>query len=204
MTFSKNQLLNYICIIRVKTREKMKTQRKLILILVLIITANAFSQRDSSNRGREKARKVTNKVGKTTKKVDDANKTFNSATDSIANTGENTKRTVKKLKEAIFGSKKNKTKTKNNGELIIIEIPNVAYGDMSVNELVSNINSLKGMKKVSKSYANGNITITINYKESADSLWMLINENSQKMFIVKEMSEKKILLQLEKQNTAKK
>ncbi len=178
----------------------MKTQRKLLLILVFIITATAFSQRDSSNRGREKARKVTSKskVGKTTKKVDDANKTFNSTTDSIASTLENTKRTAKRIKDAIFGSKKNKTKTKNNGELIIIEIPNVAYGDMSVNELVSNINSLKGMKKVLKSYANGNITITVNYKESADSLWMLINEKLQKMFIVKEMSEKKILVQLEK------
>ena len=204
MTFSKNQLLNYICIIRVKTREKMKTQRKLILILVLIITVNAFSQRDSGTRERAKAKKAMSKVNKTTKKVDDANKTFNNTTDSIANTVENTKRTVKKLKDAIFGSKKNKAKAKKSEELITIQIPNVAYGDASVNELVLNINSLKGIKKVSKSYANGNITITINYKESADSLWMLINEKSQKVFIVKEMSEKKILLQLEKQNTAKK
>jgi len=181
----------------------MKTQRKLILILVLIITVNAFSQRNSSSRGREKARKVTSKVNKTTKKVDDANKTFNSTTDSIANTVENTKRTVKKLKEAIFGSKKNKAKTKKSEELITIQIPNVAYGDVSVNELISNINSLKGMKKVSKSYTNGNITITINYKESADSLWMLISEKLQKVFIVKEMNEKKILLQLEKQHVIK-
>jgi len=183
----------------------MKTQRKLILFLVLIlsIAANVFSQTRHEQRQRPKEKKVIKKVDKTNKKIDDANKTFNNTTDSIANTVENTKRTVKKLKDAIFGPKKDKAKVKKSEELVTIYIPNVAYGDTSVNELLLNINSIKGIKKVSKSYADGSITITINYKENADSLWMLINEKIQKVFIVIEMSEKKILVQLKEQDATK-
>ena len=65
------------------------------------------------------------------------------------------------------------------------------------------MNSIKGIKKVSKNYSDGSITISINYKESADSLWMHINEKLQKVFIVKEMSEKKILVQLKEQDAIK-
>jgi len=182
----------------------MKTQRKLIVILVLIITTNIFSQTRSEQRQKPKEKKVIKKVDKTNEKINDANETFNNTTDSIDETVESTKKTVKKLKDAFFGSKKAKAKNKNSKELITIQIPKIDYGDKLVTKLYQKISTLKGVKKVSKSYADGSMRIQVDYKENADSLWMLVDEELRQEFEVKEMCEKNILLQLEAKDSNKK
>jgi len=171
--------------------------------MALIVFSTAFAQQNSRQEKRSRVNKVTKKVDDTNKKINDTNKTFNSATDSIAQTVEDTKKTAERIRNAIFGPKKDKTKSKKNEEFVQIQIPNTTYGNPSSSELQNYLSKIKGVKKVSKSFANGEITMTIVYKGSADELWKNIPNGLYNIFVVKEMKEKYILLHFEKQDLNK-
>jgi predicted RNase H-like nuclease (RuvC/YqgF family) len=173
----------------------MKTLRTLTLIFAVMIVSTAFSQRETARGEKVKKREDTSKIEKTTRKVNDVNKTLTTSTDSITNTIEETKNTAKKLKEVIFGNSKHKKEKENKGVVTIL-VPNVAYGDKSIDELYNTLDKLKEVKGIQRNYNNQNITISIDSNKSADTLWQCIQESLQHLFVVKEMSEKKMLLNL--------
>ncbi len=166
--------------------------------MALIVFSTTFAQQNSPRKERSRANKATKKVDDTNKKVNEANKTFNSATDSIAQTIEDTKKTAERLRKAIFGPKRDKNKVKKGKGFVLIQIDNIAYSNSDLNELQNYLTKISGVKKVSKSYANGSAIINIITKENADALWQNIPNGLNKIFIVKEMKEKHILLQFEK------
>jgi len=181
----------------------MKTQRKLILLLLLIVFNTSFSQQESK---RKEDSKVTRKIDNTGDEVKKTGKTLNSATDSITSTIKDAKKSAKELKIAIFGerkNKKNRKKIKKKGESITIQINSIAYSNSDLTSLQNYLTKINGVKKVSKSYTNGNASILVITKENADAVWQQIPLELNKVFIVKDMNQKHILLHFEKQDLNK-
>lgn len=168
--------------------------RKLMFLLTLIVFNISFSQENPSKEEKAKKNKVL-------EKVDDTNKTIKNTNETIKNTVQDTKSTVNDLKETI-GSifpRKNKDKLK---RVITIQITQITYGNLHLNNLYNYISKSKGVKKPSKKFENGTALINVNYKKSADDLWQNVPENLRKSFKIVKMNENNIFLNLIEQTPA--
>ena len=177
----------------------MRTVKIVIVFLAILICGVARSQSRTDARKKSKGRRTIEKIDQTSQKVDKTTREVNTTTDSVTNSIERTKRTARRLKETIFGSKKNKVKNASS-EAVQIKISNVAYADENLKALYHYFSTAKGIKKVTKNYANGTAVITINSKENADILWDRVPANLQNKFEVAGLNQKEIILKQSSKN----
>ncbi len=159
----------------------------------IILGICLFSLNQIICQGKKKDDNQVKEVSKVDKTARDIKETTENTNDAINSTVKNSKETLKTI-GSIFGSgKKNKTKTKGT---VVVDIQKVTYNDQRLDKLYSYLTDAKGVKKASRSFTDGNASITITFKESADHLWQAVPIEIQSMFKMVEMSEKRMLLQL--------
>jgi len=169
----------------------MRSKTKILILSFLMVTSFTFSQSST-----EKAkRRTSNRVEKVEKKVADTNKEIDSTVASIDNTIEGTKQTAKKVGEILFG-KKNKKKTQKN--VIVIAIMSTSYDNESANQLYLEISKSKTSKDLVKTYSNGQMTIKLESKSSADAIWQKVSDVTRRNFNIEQISERSITLNLKK------
>lgn len=163
----------------------MKSRTQLCTLVLLLAASTIFSQNNKETRRR------ANRVEKTEKKVEETNKQIDSTIVGIDNTIEGAKATAKKVGDMLFGKKDKKKASKN---AIIITINSISYDDESVNQLYNEISKSKVAKKIVKTYSNGKMTIQIESKVSADTIWQKVAQAIRSSFSIVEISDKKIVL----------
>ncbi len=165
----------------------MSITKKIILGICL------FSLNQIICQGEKKDDNQVKEISKVDKTTEEIKETTENTNDAINSTVKNSKETLKTI-GSIFGSgKKNKTKTKGT---VVVDIQQITYNDQRLGKLYSYLTDAKGVKKASRSFTDGNASITITFKESADHLWQAVPTEIQSMFKMVEMSENRMLLQL--------
>jgi len=143
---------------------------------------------DATKRGNRGAAERVDQVGQT---VQETNKDIDQTVEGIDSTIEGAKETVEKVGSILFGSKKEKNKN-----TILISIATVTYGDKNVENLYHELSKKNGTKKTSKAFSNGVVTIQIESKQNADTIWQEIPQNARAPFQVTSMGENKIAVRL--------
>ncbi|UII81660.1 hypothetical protein [Flagellimonas sp. CMM7] len=171
----------------------MKSRTILLMFLSIMIFGPAAAQNERRRTDRTKERTVAKEIDKTDRTVEQTNAQIDSTTVSIENTIEGTKETIDKVGKILFGSKEGKTKSKN---IIVIQVHSVEYGDENLSRLQEHIKGIKSVKKVSKTFANNNATISVECKKTADDIWQEIPQNLRQGFTINSVSENTISLKV--------
>ena len=135
------------------------------------------------------------KETKITKDIDDVNDDIKNANSAVKGTVADSKETFNELKgtiESLFGSGAGK----NGKSVISIHIPSVDYDNENLNQMYGQLVKVKGVKKPSKNFKNGSVSIQASYKNGADDLWQSIPFEARKGFKLLEISDDTILLKL--------
>jgi hypothetical protein len=145
---------------------------------------------DATKRGSQgTTAKTAERVDQVDQTVQETNKDIDQAVEGIDSTIEGAKETVEKVGSILFGSKKEKSKN-----TILISIATVTYGDKNVENLYHELSKKNGTKKTSKTFSNGVVTIQIESKQNADTIWQEIPQNARDPFKVTSMGEKTLRL----------
>tara|TARA_R110001583_G_scaffold60219_8_gene179032 strand:+ start:574 stop:1056 length:483 start_codon:yes stop_codon:yes gene_type:complete len=158
----------------------MKSKIKIATLALLLATSYAFTQ-------------TTTEIERAGKTVESANRQIDSTVVAVNHTIENTKEAVNKVGGILFG-KKDKNKTTNNN--VVINITSVTYDNQSVTQLHQEISNTKLAKRIIKTYSNGQMTIKMDSKASADAIWQKVPKEIRTNFNISEISEKSIVLNL--------
>jgi len=169
----------------------MKPRTTLLMLLSIMIFGSATAQNERSRADRTKERTVVKEIDKTDRTVEETNVQIDSTTVSIENTIEGTKETIDKVGKILFGSKEGKAKSKN---IVVIQIHSVEYGNENLSQLQEHIKGIKSVKKVSKTFANNNATISVESKKTADDIWQEVPQNLKQSFTINSVSENTIAL----------
>ncbi|WP_421810696.1 hypothetical protein [Flagellimonas sp.] len=135
--------------------------------------------------------KTAERIDQVDQTVQETNKDIDHTVEGIDSTIENTKKTVEKVGSILFGSKKEKSKN-----TILISIVTVTYGDKNVENLYHELSKKNGTKKTSKIFSNGVVTIQIESKQNADTIWQELSQNVRDPFQVTSMGENNIAVRL--------
>lgn len=169
----------------------MKSRTPLLMLLSIMIFGSATAQNERRRTDRTKERTVTKKIDKTDRTVEETNAQIDSTTVSIENTIEGTKETIDKVGKILFGSKEGKSKN-----IVVIQIHSVEYGNENLSQLQEHIKGIKSVKKVSKTFANNNATISVESKKTADDIWQEVPQNLKQSFTINSVSENTISLKV--------
>lgn len=167
----------------------MKSRTTLLMLLSIMIFGSATAQNERSRADRTKERTVVKEIDKTDRTVEETNAQIDSTTVSIENTIEGTKETIDKVGKILFGSKEGKSKN-----IVVIQIHSVEYGNENLSQLQEHIKGIKSVKKVSKTFANNNATISVESKKTADDIWQEVPQNLKQSFTINSVSENTISL----------
>ncbi len=167
-----------------------------LLLVALIVALQAFSQSEPQRRTRTAANKeVVKEVEEVNRKTREVNETIVGTGEAIEESVEETKNTVDKVGEILFGnSSKNKSKRS-----VTITIPGVAYDDPKLEALYQNITRSWGPKKTTKTFQDQEVVIQVSCKRSADEVWSQVSAELRKNFKVQQMSEQTVQLEIASQ-----
>jgi len=170
----------------------MKTIRRQLGIVVLLICGTLGAQERSVQRQQAdgKDNKIIKEVDKINKASEEINATAASTNTAIRSTVTNSKETIDMV-GSLFGSGKKK-KTKGT---LIITIQKVEYDNDYLTRLYTHISKYRGIKNPAKTFGNGQATINVTYKESADALWQSVPKEIRKAFNMVQMDTQSISLQ---------
>ncbi|MDY7395662.1 hypothetical protein UMM65_10445 [Aureibaculum sp. 2210JD6-5] len=163
---------------------------KIIVLIVLFAVGNLSAQTRKTEE--ESKPKVVNEV-------EEANKSVKQASNATKETVQTTKETVSDLKETVGMIFPKKNKPKKAKEIVSIQISQIEYGDENLDALYKAISKAKGVKDLSKTFANNQAAITATYKKTADDLWQSVPETIRSSFKIKSITENSILVSLKEQ-----
>lgn len=169
----------------------MKSKTKILGVLLLMVVSSALSQTNE----KEEKRRTSDRAEKVEQTVEETNNEIDSTVASVDNTIEGAKETAKKVGDIFFG-KRNKKKTSAN--VVIITIAPISYDDQNVNQLHNEISKSKGVKELIKTFFNGQMTLKMESKLSADAIWQKVSQATRKNFSIEQISEKSITVNLKK------
>ena len=169
----------------------MKSKTKILGVLLLMVVSSALSQ---TNEEKEK-RRTSDRAEKVEQTVEETNNEIDSTVASVDNTIEGAKETAKKVGDIFFGKKSEK---KTSANVVIITIAPISYDDQNVNQLHNEISKSKGVKELIKTFSNGQMTLKIESKLSADAIWQKVSQTTRKNFSIEQISEKSITVNLKK------
>ncbi len=167
-----------------------------LLLVALIIALQAYSQTEPQRRSRTADdKKVVKEVEEVNRKTREVNETVVGTGEAIEKSVEETKNTVDKVGDILFGnSPKNKSKRS-----VTITIPGVAYDEPMLEALYQNITRSWGDKKTTKTFQDQKVVIQVSCKQSADDVWSQVPTELRKNFTVQQMSEQTVQLELASQ-----
>ena len=167
-----------------------------LLLVALMVALQAFSQTESQRRTRTADnKKVVKEVEEVNRKTREVNETIAGTGEAIEESVEETKNTVDKVGDILFGnSPKNKSKRS-----VTITIPGVAYDDPMLEALYQQIIRSWGAKKTTKTFQDQQAVIQVSCKQSADDVWSQVSAELRKNFTVQQMSEQTVQLELTSQ-----
>lgn len=152
----------------------MKTIIKIVLICSIHAWHNdAFSQSKT-------AKEVNNKINV----VNNATRETGSTIDNAVQTLDNAKKLFKGLAGNVATSKNRMT----------IVVAGISFNNPKLTALEEAIKKIRGTKNVSKSLQSGTITITLKYRNDANSLWNKLPNEIKKMYKPVEVVDKNLLL----------
>lgn len=169
----------------------MNSKTKIILPLLLLAVSFTFSQ----NSNEKEKRRTSKRAEKVEQTVETTNTEIDRTVASIDSTIEGAKETAKKVGDIFFG-KKNKKKASTN--TVTITVTPVSYDNQSVNQLYNEISKSKAAKDLIKTYSNGEMTIKMDTKSTADAIWQKVPMVTRKDFNIEQIGEKSIALNLKK------
>ncbi len=165
----------------------MKTLKKHLPLIALMAFGCLWSQEPQ-----KEDKKVIKEVDKINKASEEINATTANTNAAIKSTIVNTKETIDAV-GSLFGSgKKKKVKTKGG---VTITIQQIDYDNEHLTQLYNHISKYKGVKKPAKTFSNGQASINVIYKESADALWQGVPKKFRKAFKMLQMDNQSISLQ---------
>jgi len=168
-----------------QTSKKMKSQKQIIVLLMLLVFSTTLSQHRNS-RTKIDENKISSKIDDTNKEINDVNESVENSTKTIERTTETLEETWGVIKGK-FGGKK----SKNNISIIIRPI---SYDNEHLNNLYRHISKASGVKKSTKSYNANVISISLDCKNTADDIWQDVPKNIRSNFKIVEIGEKNIIL----------
>ena len=164
----------------------MKT-RNYLFVLALLMFQYSFSQ-DSDQEN-------DNVI---TKEVDQANEEIRGTNKAVKVAVSETKETINELKDTFkdtFGIGNGKSKSKSKG-VVTIQISSVDYDNEYLNMMYSQLVKVRGVKKPSKNFNGGNVSIEANFKKGADALWQAISNEARSGFKIVSISDNTIMVKL--------
>ncbi|TAI47339.1 hypothetical protein [Flagellimonas allohymeniacidonis] len=175
------------------------TSKKLTVVsFAILLCALANAQETESRRNRARQNKTVQKVDKVDQTVQQTNTDIDNTVQGVESTVEGAKETVEKVGSILFGSKKSKPKS-----TVSITINSLEYDNQMAENLYQEIVSQNGIKKTTKTYSSGILTIEIKSKKTANILWQQLPEGIRTAFKVRDMEERSIFIRLRKKATNK-